>query len=258
MKIFVIGLGFLGSSIVRGLLRSPAPDLRIRTSKRNLAEHDPSIPADMLCGSEENRQRAQQSDVVLACVRSQDWESMAETIEGLGRTGESILVTTAPEVPLSRALDVWGSNHVAKSYPSLPIRVGAGIIPFLGKSQHARDVFRTLFRKVGEPVECKDERELMAVGLYGSSGIALIYRLLLSFQRAFAEAPLPVPERNLFPELLDAALRWHMEGDVDLAAGIEKVATPGGRTIKGLDYLDRAGLDELMAGAYRTMMADYE
>ncbi|MCP4677639.1 MAG: NAD(P)-binding domain-containing protein [Deltaproteobacteria bacterium] len=256
MKVAIIGLGFLGRSIVDGLNTSSSPDLRIEVSasKRNPGKGTDGLPPSLLRPASQNRRLAHDSHLVWVCVRNEDWVTVAEDLRGLGEQGETVLISTAPGMKFDDVRKIWGSDNVIKSYPSIPVAVRAGFLPYLAGSRHAAKRFCEVSTLIGRALACRDEQQLMAAGLFSSSGPALVLRFLTSLHRAFADSDLPAPVGELGRAVFAGTARWVIEKDINIEEGIDMIATPGGRTREGLRVLEEEDLDQIIAAAYRSML----
>lgn len=240
MKVTVIGAGNMGGALIRGWARSNA-NMELTVTAKTKATLD-RLKADVpsVAVTQDNRKAVSEADVVVLAVKPWLIDSVLEEISG------SLMECT---VVISVAANAYNSRIDAYAMPNIAAGFGKSMTfieeaPAGDSEKESRvDVARNLFAKVGD-VQVVDKKRMAAGMMMAGCGIAYVMRFL----RAMMEGGV---EMGFYPKDAQAVAMQTMEGAISLLAetgmhpeeAIDKVTTPGGITIKGLNELDHAGFN---------------
>lgn len=242
MKIAIIGAGNMGGATALGLAGA-LPDARITITARH-AETLQKFAARGLQTTQDNVAAASGADIVVLAVKP--WLAQGVLTELRPALAGKLLVSFVAGVPAAEMLSWLEGSGVAGAYsviPNLAIEVGQSM-SFIHELCGTPETLRTvqeLFDAVGQTAVV-DEKRLSAGMMLASCGTAFALR----YVRASAEGGV---ELGLYPhEALAAALQT-VKGAAALLeargthpeAEIDRVTTPGGITIKGLNAMEEAG-----------------
>lgn len=242
MKIAVIGAGNMGGATALGLAAA-CPETDITVTAKHAATLE-KFAARGLGATLDNVEAARGADLVILAVKP--WLAQGVLEEILPELRGKVLVSLVAGIPAAQMLEWLSPAGVSAAYtviPNLAIEVGESmsfIHELCGTPETLRTV-RELFRAVGRTAVV-DERRLHAGMMLASCGTAFALR----YMRASAEGGV---ELGLYPkEAVEAALQT-MKGAAALleARGthpeeeIDRVTTPGGITIRGLNAMEAAG-----------------
>jgi pyrroline-5-carboxylate reductase len=164
-----------------------------------------------------------------------------------------IIVSVAAGVPLRRLRDgVPPGARVVRSMPNTPALVGHGITGVFGADDEAVELAVELFGAVGEVVKLKDESHFDAVTAVSGSGPAYMF---LAIEALADGGVLMGLDRDTATSLaihtvLGSAALADAE-DVHVAALKDRVASPAGTTIAGLEALEKNGFRAALIEAVR-------
>ena len=190
----------------------------------------------------DNVAAAEEADVVILGVKPWLVQSVLEQIRP--SLSGKVLLSLAAGIPSAQMAQWLSGTGVKAAYtviPNLAAEIGESMTfasAILGK---ADELVMSLFDKLGKTL-IVDERRLQAGMMVASCGTAFALR----YARAAMEGGVQL---GLYPhEALDAVYQT-MKGAVDLAASrgahpeaeIDRVTTPGGITIRGLNAMEEAG-----------------
>ncbi len=250
MKIGIIGGGNMGSAIAIGLAASgfiPATDITVTSPRRatldRIESKCPGINTDT-----DNASALRGADVIILAVKPWMVKTVLEEIAPRIDFRSQTLVSLAATVSLAdfdTILRNYSSNRtIMRAIPNTAMAVGCSMT-FICHAENA-DPERTqpvvdIFNHLGTAAVIP-ETQLDAAMALCSCGIAYVMR----FIRAASEGAV---ELGLYP---DKAKEWFlqtMRGAVELleATGanpeseIDKVTTPGGLTIRGLNTMEENG-----------------
>ena len=181
-------------------------------------------------------------DVVILGVKPWLVQSVLEQIKP-ALSGKVLLSLAAgiPSVQMAEWLSGTGVQAAYTVIPNLAAEIGESMTfasAILGK---ADDLVKSLFDQLGKTL-IVDERRLQAGMMVASCGTAFALR----YARAAMEGGVQL---GLYPHEALEAVYQTMKGAVDLAgargvhpeAEIDRVTTPGGITIRGLNAMEEAG-----------------
>lgn len=233
MKLSVIGSGNMGGALIKGWIRSKA-DLSItitahtqKTLDRFKAEY-PQLDCTL-----DNREAAAKADVVVLAVKPWLVDSViAEITEALeGKT----LISVAANARNER-IDAYVMPNIAAEFGQSMTFVEKGDSPAV---EQARD----LFALVGE-VMVVEPRQMAAGMMMAGCGIAYVMRFLRAMMEGGVEMGLyPADALRIAMQTMEGAVTLLDQTGLHPEAAIDKVTTPGGITIKGLNELDHAGFN---------------
>jgi len=244
-KIGIIGVGRMGSALVRGLLNT-------RMAKKSLlaSDHDKE-KLKLLCKdtgiktASDNRELVRKSDIVTIAVKPKDVQKVLDEISDI--VGEKLVISTVAGVPVAEFERRLRKAKVVRIMPNIPCSVGEGAIAFSSGSRVRRGDIRLvkdLLDKLGTALKLPEDMLDAVTGLSGSG--PAFYSLVI---RAMAEAGV---EEGL-PE--DVALKLAAQtakgvGKVLLETGMDPeeligaVRSPGGTTEAGLKKLEEMAATE--------------
>ena len=242
MKIAIIGAGNMGGATALGLAAA-LPEAAITVTAKHAATLE-RFAARGLRTSLDNVAAARDAEVVVLAVKP--WLAQGVLDELRPVLPGKVLVSFVAGIPSAEILSWLEGSGVAGAYtviPNLAVEVGQSMtfIHELCGTQETLAVVRGLFDAVGRTAVV-DEKRLNAGMMLASCGTAFALRYI----RASAEGGV---ELGLYPkEALEAVLQT-VRGAADLLeahgthpeAEIDRVTTPGGITIKGLNAMEEAG-----------------
>jgi pyrroline-5-carboxylate reductase len=248
MKIAVIGAGNMGGAIVRGLIKTgvPAGDIALACPTESKLE---VIKAECpgLVITTDNCSVIKGADVIILAVKPWILPVVIEKIAPRVAFHNQVIVSLAAGVTLA---DIDGmllrystQRTIFRAMPNTAMAVGSSMT-FLCYNR-AKDeqiaAVKDIFGRLGS-VDVIEERLFGAATALCSCGIAYVMR----YARAATEGAV---ELGLYPKQALEYVLATMQGAVDLLkesqnnpeVEIDKVTTPGGITIKGLNAMEAHG-----------------
>lgn len=245
ITVSVIGAGNMGGAVARGLAAS-SQKYEVRVSNPSVAKlEDIKTAFPDVFTTTSNSECALGADVIILAVKP--WK-VSEVIDQLRPAWESgaepILVSMAAGIDIA-ALRTMAAHEASiyKAIPNTAVSVGCGVTfisretPDGPKDRIVADIFSAL-----GTVEIVEERMLDAGMAVASCGMAFMMRML----RAMTEGGV---ELGLYPATALRAAAATMRGAAELIERngthpeqeVDKVTTPGGLTIRGLNAMEEAG-----------------
>lgn len=256
-KIAVIGAGSMGGAIARGAVSAgfcSAEEIvctaRGATTLEKLAAAVPGIGV-----SADNRAAAESAEIVVLAVKPWIADAVLEEIRGAFAAGTRTLVSVVAGLPLARLRAAAGTPEtpVFVAIPNTAAAVAQSMtfIASDGAPEAAARRVEALFSALGKAVFVP-EAQLAAGTALASCGIAFAMRYVRASMQGGVELGLSAALAR------EAALQT-LKGAAELLAAtgehpesaVDKVTTPGGLTIRGLNAMEESGFSAAVVRGLR-------
>lgn len=247
MKIAIIGAGAMGGAIARGLVRSGAVNANDITVTAKTQKTLDSFVQMGIAATTDNRRAAAGADIVCLAVKPWLMEEVINEIKESLDYGRQMIMSVAAGIT-AKQITEW-MEHDGKMAPLFLVIPNIAIehlasmtfmVP-VGATDGQTATVKALFDSMGSTL-ITDEQHLGAGMMLASCGIAFAMR----YVRASAEGGV---ELGFKADVAKDIVLQTLKGTVSLLqangnhpeAEIDKVTTPGGITIKGLNEMEHAG-----------------
>ena len=257
MKITIIGSGNIGSALVDGLLREgsiAASDIVLTdVSQEALSPY----AAKGTCTMQNNAEAAKNADIVVLCVKPYlVCDVVKEILPAL--SDNALLVSLAAGITLNQLKLYAGNRPLFRAIPNTAMTVCQSMtcIAASDNTDTAQNsAILQLFSRVGKAMMI-DESLMNAATVIASCGTAFATRYLRAAMNAGVETGFrPAVAKEIIAQtMLGAAILVTESGDHP-EAEIDKVTTPRGITIKGLNEMEHAGFS---SAVMQGILAGYE
>ncbi len=245
-KVAFLGLGKMGGILLQALLKKNLLSPKNTVATVRHTERAQELSQELgISVTTDNRQAAQQSDLVLLCVKPQTVREVTEEIAG-EMTSKKLLISIAASVPTRYIEEILDSEvPVVRAMPNTPCVIGCGMTG-LCKGKFADethlDIAKTFFDSVGMTVTV-DEKRMDAVTGLSASGPAFIYIILESLAEGGVKVGLPRDVATLLAaQTAQGAARMVLETGQHPALLKDAVTTPAGCTVDGIMELEEGKL----------------
>ncbi|MDE6637538.1 MAG: pyrroline-5-carboxylate reductase [Muribaculaceae bacterium] len=259
-KIAIIGVGNMGSAVAESLKGAEYEISCTAASQRTLDRIKASMPEVNVTLS--NQEAVKDAEIVILAVKPYLAETVCSEIEELLKEGTIVisLIAGVDFFKLGQYLNAKSEcypggklRHLARVIPNTAIKYGKSVtfiayadgMPFDAKSETEK-----IFSLSGK-VFVVPENKMAACTSLASCGIAYFLR----FIRAAVEGAVEI---GLKPDFATEVAALTSEGAAALLANgshpeveIDKVTTPGGLTIRGLNALEAHGLNAAVIAALK-------
>ncbi len=247
LKVAIIGAGNMGGAIARGLAKgSLISTNNIYISDVNKANLD-SIKKDFpeINTSTSNNEIIQGAHIVILAVKPWLIETITSEIQHKINTGEEILISIAAGVEFEQLVRYYDSSNTTmfRIIPNTAIDVQQGVsaISSYNATREQEELILSIFNELGKTF-LVPEYQMNAFMSLTSCGIAYAFRYI----RAAMEGAV---EMGIYPDTAKEAIAQTLRGAAELLetnhshpeAEIDKVTTPGGTTIRGLNEMEANG-----------------
>ncbi len=243
MKIAIIGAGNLGLSIATGILNSNGATSMFLT-KRNTAEIAKFEKFDNVTVTSNNREAVSKSDILIFAVQPSQFEQILLEVKDL-LNEKHVLISTITGVVISKIEKIIGSDHhIIRSMPNTAISVGKSMTCICSneKGKNRIELAKAIFNRMGHSMEIP-EIQMQAATVICASGIAFWMRLIRATTQGAIQLGFDAKEaQELAMHTCNGAAKLLIESGSHPEAEIDKVTTPRGCTIQGLNEMEHQGL----------------
>ena len=221
----------MGGALVKGWVKAGmASSITVTAHTQQtldrLVETCPGITAML-----DNRKAVQGADIVVLVVKP--WLVEGVIAEIMSELENKLLISVAAGVRHER-IDVYAMPNIAAEFGEC--------MTFIEESDKA-DMAAELFGRVGQ---CKvvPQRLMDAGMMMAGCGIAYVMRFLRAMMEGGVEMGFyPNEAKEIAMQTMQGAVTLLQETELHPEVAIDKVTTPGGITIKGLNELDHAAFN---------------
>lgn len=258
-KLALIGSGFMGGALLRGLVKSG------RLGAGRIIAADPREEALKTMGGElgvrvtaDNAEAAAWADVVLFAVKPQLLEGVVKSVKSkLGR--KKLVISIAAGVPVSK-IELWlpAGSRVVRAMPNMAAAVGesaTAICAGAAAGDEDMETAKGIFEGVGGCVVV-DEPVMDAVTGLAGSGPAFVFAFLEGMIDAGVRCGLSRnAAKDLAERTLYGAAKMALETGEHPAVLKDRITSPGGTTIAGLAAMEKAGFKGIVIRAVEAAVA---
>ncbi len=256
-KISIIGGGNLGKSIISGLANSELFEAQhitvIDKSKYNLQQVEEKLG---VATSQDIPTSIKDVRWIILCVQPRQLDAVLQEIKDI-LTSDQILISTVTGTSIVEINEVLPNNKVVRVMPNTGAakKLSMTCIAANEDVKEELSIVEKMFKTIGETLVI-EERLMQAATVLGASGIAFFLRFLRAMiqggiQMGFHphEAQIIAVQTAIGAATLVAENGTHPEREID------KVTTPQGCTIEGLNEMEHQGLS---SSVIKGVMASYE
>ncbi|WP_405605232.1 pyrroline-5-carboxylate reductase [Polaribacter sp. Asnod1-A03] len=243
MKAAIIGAGSLGQSVAKGLLKNKVVSSLYLTKRNTNSIKGFSDFSEVILTSN-NEEVVKNADVLIFAVQPRHFEGILKSIKPL-LTKNHILISVITGFSIAKIEAVVGNNtYIIRSMPNTAASVGQSMTCLSPntKGKEKVDVAKTIFNSLGLSLEIPEE-QLQAATVICASGIAFWMRLIRATTQGAIQLGFEADEAHeLAMQTCFGAATLLKESGNHPEAEIDRVTTPGGCTIEGLNEMEHQGL----------------
>ena len=243
MKIAIIGAGNLGLSIAKGILNSNGSTSMYLT-KRNVRSISEYEKYGNVTVTPDNREAVAKCDILIFAVQPGHFASILESVKDLF-TDNHVIISTITGFELNRIEEVIGTDrYIIRSMPNTAISVGESMTCICSneKGKKRIDLAKAIFNRMGHSMEIP-ESQMQAATVICASGIAFWMRLISATTQGAIQLGFDAREaQELAMHTCNGAAKLLIESGNHPEEEIDRVTTPMGCTIQGLNEMEHQGL----------------
>jgi pyrroline-5-carboxylate reductase len=242
-RIAIIGGGNLGTAIAEGLLKSKfkkASDIIV--TKRHTATLQ-SLKEKGIGITDNNSEAVKKSDVVILAVKP---FQVSEVLNGIKDelTGDKILISVVTGVLVSDMQEIIGKNlPLFRAMPNTAIAIQQSMTCVCSNNASPKEIdyVNELFKTLGEVVTI-DEKLMEAATVLGACGVAYALRFIRANIQGGIEIGFDAKTASIIAaQTIKGSAELLIQTGNHPEQEIDKVTTPKGCTIAGLNEMEHQG-----------------
>lgn len=248
-RIAILGAGNIGSSIARGLISSgnfEAEQIALTRRRVHLLEEFREIGVEV---TDDNIATVRRSETLIIAVEPQQFDALLEEIHGSLDPGRHTLISVVSDVSIDQIRRVVGKQlRVVRAMPNTGIAIGESMTCLAADQDggDAVDTAESIFKSVGRTLVI-DEEQMTAATALGACGIAFFLRAIRSASQGGIEIGFHSDEAILIAsQTARGAASLLLSSDHHPEHEIDRVTTPRGCTISGLNQMEHSGFSSAM------------
>ncbi|MFW6309710.1 MAG: pyrroline-5-carboxylate reductase, partial [Prolixibacteraceae bacterium] len=242
-KIAIIGVGNMGGAIVVGLLKSnfvPASDIFISDRKESILNEMSEKGVNV---AKSNLDAAKNADVIIVAVKPYHIEQVVQEIK-TELTGDKIFISIVAGVGIEDLGKMVGEKvPVFRVMPNTAIALQESLtcISVNGNTDTHKEYVFDLFNKLGKTIEIPEEL-MAAATVLSSCGIAFALRYIRAAMQGGIEIGFGAEMAQFITaQTVKGATELVLQTGHHPEREIDKVTTPRGVTITGLNEMEHKG-----------------
>jgi pyrroline-5-carboxylate reductase len=243
MKVAIIGAGSLGQSIAKGLLSNNAVS-SLYLTKRNTNSIKGFSDYNKVTLTSDNEKAVKNATILIFAVQPKHFELILNNLKShLHENHVLISVITGFSIAKIEAI-VESNTCIIRSMPNTAAAVGQSMTCLSPNKKGKEKVAlaKTIFNSLGNSMEIPEE-QLQAATVICASGIAFWMRLIRATTQGAIQLGFEAHEAHeLAMQTCFGAATLLKESGNHPEAEIDRVTTPGGCTIEGLNEMEHQGL----------------
>jgi pyrroline-5-carboxylate reductase len=247
MKIAIIGAGNLGKSIAKGILNSNGATHMFLTKRNTRSIKDYENYGNVSVTSD-NRKAVKKSDILIFALQPSHMKAVLEEVKEL-ITDKHVIISTAAGLEIEQIEQLIGSDkYILRAMPNTAISVGESMtcICSNSKGESRVELAEAIFNRMGSSMII-GEHLMQAATVICASGIAFWMRLIRATTQGAVQLGFEAEEAHeLAVKTCSGAAKLLVESNSHPEAEIDKVTTPRGCTIEGLNQMEHEGLSSAL------------
>ncbi len=249
MKIAIIGIGNLGSSIASGLINNKAFTSLYLSSRNTSHLNDFSI-IDTVTVTTDNVLAVKQSEMLIFALQPKHINKVLEEVAS-SITKNHVVISVAAGVDIARIESIVGSDkNIIRVMPNTAISIGKSMTCIAANqtaiAHNKVALARHIFDQLGTTMVITEDL-VQAATVICASGIAFWMRLLRATTQGAIELGFEAEQAHkLATQTCYGAASLLIESGKHPEQEIDRVTTPSGCTIAGLNAMEHQGLSSAL------------
>ncbi len=245
-KVGIIGAGNIGCAIAKGLVaQNVSAPSKLFLSRRRKELLDEQKKQGLTVT--DNHTLVSKCDIVILAVLPGQAKEVVLDIKPFLQKGEKILVSVVSAISI-KELKEWSGNQieVVRIMPNTAVEYGASMTCIAGEGEQAVEQVRTLFDPLGNTMVIK-EQLMPAATILAACGIAFFLRFIRAVSQGGIQIGFHAEEAGkIAAQTALGAAQLLMQTENHPETEIDRVTTPMGCTISGLNEMEHFGLSSAM------------
>lgn len=247
MKIAIIGTGNLGSSIAKGLINNKS-FTSLYLSDKNAIAVTAFSDEDYVTITSDNVLAVKESEIVIFALQPRHIENVLESVSSV-ITENHVVMSVVAGFEISKIENIIGSDkNIIRVMPNTAISIGKSMTCLAAnvKGQSKMDLAKKIFNQLGTTMVIPEEH-IQAATVICASGIAFWMRLIRATTQGAIQLGFEAEQAHeLATQTCFGAASLLIESGRHPEQEIDRVTTPSGCTIEGLNAMEHQGLSSAL------------
>ncbi len=248
-RLAILGAGNLGTSIARGLKESGSYHPQNIVLTRRHLEHLTEFEKIGFKIEKDNRRAVTWADVLIISVEPQQLNNLLEEIKPVVDEKKHTIISCVTGVSIKQIKEHLHKNAVVvRAMPNTGVAVLESMTCLASEGDHGQAILMAeeIFATVGKTLLIEEEQMAAATAL-GACGVAFFLRAIRAASQGGIEIGFSA-EKAMFiaAQTSLAAAKLLLENKTHPEAEIDRVTTPRGITISGLNTMEHQGFSSAM------------
>lgn len=257
-KIAIIGGGNLGTAIAEGLIQSGfVQPKQILITKRNIATLHQLERKGVLV-SDKNEEAVRYADLVILAVKPFQVDDVLTSLKKEFKEGNHVLVSVITGISIDHIANAVGKKiSIVRAMPNTAIAIQESMTCISSKdiSEEKLQYVHDIFSQLGKAVTI-DEKLMDAATVLGACGTAFAMRYIRANIQGGIEIGFDATTANLIAaQTVKGAAELLLKKGSHPEQEIDKVTTPKGCTIAGLNEMEHRGFSSSLI---KGLVASYD
>ncbi len=242
MKIAILGTGNLGHSIAKGLIYSNA-FTSLYLTKRDIKDIQEFEEYSKVNVTTSNLEAVKNSDILIFAVQPTQLEKVLEEIKNELHENH-VIISTVTGFKIPKIEEIVGDQFIIRAMPNTAIAVGKSMTCLCSneKGKKRIAIAEAIFNRLGKSIVIT-ENKMQAATVICASGIAFWMRLIRATSQGAVQLGFDARDaQELSMQTCLGAASLLIESGKHPEEEIDKVTTPRGCTIEGLNEMEHNGL----------------
>ncbi|MBE9519251.1 MAG: pyrroline-5-carboxylate reductase [Bacteroidetes bacterium] len=245
-KVGIIGAGNIGMAIAKGLISQKViePSQLFLSRKRNGLLADQEKEGKIIT---DNHTLVKECEVIILAVLPGQAKEVVMELRELLQSQKKLLISVVSAVSIKELKEWAGSKtEVVRIMPNTASEYGASMTCIAGEEEQAVNKVKTLFDPLGQTMVIK-EHLMPAATILAACGIAFFLRFIRAVSQGGIQIGFHAEEAGkIAAQTAMGAAFLLMQTENHPETEIDRVTTPMGCTISGLNEMEHFGLSSAM------------
>lgn len=241
MKIGIIGVGHMGTAIIEGLKQNPKNEI-IAENPTNPRVSKLAQELGFSLFNDIDEFQKQDPEIVILTTPAKITLRVANQLRKLNP--KTIVISAAGGVKSAEFRQFLPNFNIIRIIPNIPVSVNAGTIAFSndeGLDETIKNKVISFLKQLGDVIPVKED-DLSIVGTIGGCGPAFVDIFLDALGDAAVFNGLDRNTANqLAASMVEGSAKLAYESKLEPSLLRDKVCSPGGTTIQGVQALEKNG-----------------
>ncbi len=248
-KIAILGGGNIGLSLAKGLVKAGKYKAKEIIVTRRSADHLAEITRLGFTSMNDNAAAVSQSELVVLAVLPQQLDALMRSISAKVNEKKHLVVSVVSGVSTDDICKNLRKNvEVVRAMPNTAIAIGSSMTCIASSNASGENLqtVQSLFETVGEVIQIHEELMTSATAL-NACGIAFFLRAIRAASQGGVEIGFHAEDAlRMAAQTAKGAAALLLEGNTHPENEIDKVTSPKGCTIAGLNEMEHQGFSSAL------------